>query len=134
MTATLRRAGLLGIRLASALLLDGGIVAAAPAASPIHLVHDFFPGEFEGGPAAVLGTFPQVSDGGVGAHLGSVLGDTLFFGVDAPQGETPEKVWLTEGTAASTRPLPDPLSSLTAAAFFTAGDRRYFTACEAEHG
>ena len=27
-----------------------------------------------------------------------------------------------------------PLSSLTAAAFFTAGDRRYFTACEAEHG
>jgi ELWxxDGT repeat protein len=84
--------------------------------------------------ASLLGTFGQVSDGVVGASLGSVLGDTLFFGVRDPQGETPEKVWLTEGTAASTRPLPDPLSSLTAAAFFTAGERRYFTACEAEHG
>jgi ELWxxDGT repeat protein len=84
--------------------------------------------------ASLLGTFPQVSDGGVGANLGRVLGDTLFFGVDAPQGETPEKVWLTEGTAASTRPLPDPLSSLTAASFFSLGDRRYFAACEAEHG
>jgi ELWxxDGT repeat protein len=84
--------------------------------------------------ASLLGTFPRLSGGGVGASLGSVLGDTLFFGVDAPQGETPEKVWLTEGTAASTRPLPDPLSSLTAAAFFTLGDRRYFAACEAEHG
>ena len=84
--------------------------------------------------ASLLGTFPRVSDGGVGANLGSVLGDTLFFGVGDPQGETPEKVWLTEGTAASTRPLPDPLSSLTAAAFFTLGDRRYFAACEAEHG
>ena len=84
--------------------------------------------------ASLLGTFPRLGAGGVGASLGSVLGDTLFFGVDAPQGETPEKVWLTEGTAASTRPLPDPLSSLTAAAFFTAGDRRYFAACEAGHG
>ncbi len=84
--------------------------------------------------ASLLGTFPQVSDGVVGANLGSVLGDTLFFGVKDPHGEVPEKVWLTEGTAASTRPLPDPLSSLTAMAFFTAGDRRYFTACEAEHG
>ncbi|MEO6195594.1 MAG: hypothetical protein ABIS20_21440 [Thermoanaerobaculia bacterium] len=84
--------------------------------------------------ASLLGTFGQVSAGGVGANLGSVLGDTLFFGVNDPHGETPEKVWLTEGTAASTRPLPDPLSSLTAAAFFTAGGRRYFTACEAEHG
>jgi ELWxxDGT repeat protein len=84
--------------------------------------------------ASLLGTFPQVSSGAVGANLGSVLGDTLFFGVNDPQGQTPEKVWLTEGTAASTRPLPDPLSSLTAASFFTLGDRRYFAACEAEHG
>ncbi len=84
--------------------------------------------------ASLLGTFSQVGDGGVGASLGSVLGDTLFFGEEDPHGEKPEKVWLTEGTAASTRPLPDPLSGLTAAAFVTAGDRRYFTACEAEHG
>ncbi|HTG36487.1 MAG TPA: hypothetical protein VLB76_26515 [Thermoanaerobaculia bacterium] len=84
--------------------------------------------------ASLLGTFPRVSDGGVGANLGSVLGDTLFFGVDNPQGQAPEKVWLTEGTAASTRPLPDPLSSLTAASFFTLGDRRYFAACETGHG
>jgi ELWxxDGT repeat protein len=84
--------------------------------------------------ATLLGTFGQVSDGGVGANLGSVLEDTLFFAVRDPQGQAPEKVWLTEGTAASTRPLPDPLSSLTAAAFFTAGDRRYFAACEAGHG
>jgi ELWxxDGT repeat protein len=84
--------------------------------------------------ASLLGTFSQVGDGGVGASLGSVLGDTLFFGEEDPHGEKPEKVWLTEGTAASTHPLPDPLTGLTAAAFVTAGDRRYFNACEAEHG
>jgi ELWxxDGT repeat protein len=84
--------------------------------------------------ASLLGTFPQVSGGGVGANLGSVLGDTLFFDVQNPYGQTPDKTWLTEGTAASTHPLPDPLSSLPAASFFTAGDRRYFAACEAGHG
>ena len=40
-----------------------------------------------------------MGDGVVGARLGSVLGDTLFFGVSDPQGEVAEKAWLTEGTA-----------------------------------
>ncbi len=85
--------------------------------------------------ASALGTFGQVSSGGTGADLGTVLGDTLWFGVTDPQDpQGIETVWLTEGTAVSTRKLPDPLSGLTAAAFHVAGDRRYFTACEPDHG
>jgi ELWxxDGT repeat protein len=85
--------------------------------------------------ASPLGTFGRLDTGGTGANLGRVLGDTLFFGdTDAQDPLGIEKVWLTEGTAASTRRLPAPLAALTTAAFFTAGDRRYFTACEAEHG
>ena len=85
--------------------------------------------------ATRLGTFGQVSSGAVGASLGSVVGDTLFFGVTDPQDpQAVETVWRTSGTAASTHALPAPLASLTAAAFVTGGDRRYFTACEAAHG
>jgi ELWxxDGT repeat protein len=85
--------------------------------------------------ATSLGTFGEVSSGDVGAILGSVLGDTLFFDVSDPQDpQGVVTVWSTDGTAASTHPLPAPLASLTAEAFFTAGDRRYFKACEAEHG
>jgi ELWxxDGT repeat protein len=82
--------------------------------------------------ASLLGTFPRVDSGIVGATAGSVLADTLFFRVTDPRGV--ETVWLTEGTAASTRPLPGPLSSLEKGDFFTSGGRRYFAACEAEHG
>ncbi len=85
--------------------------------------------------ASLLGTFGEVDTGATGASLGSVLGDTLFFAATDPQApQAGEKVWLTEGTAASTRRLPAPLGDLTSSAFFTVGDRRYFTACEAEHG
>ena len=90
MTATLRRAGLLGIGLASALFLGGGIgiVAAAPA-SPVHLVHDFFPGEFAGDRP-----LPQLTR----------LGETLFF--VAAEYETGQAVWRTDGTAAGSRRVP----------------------------
>jgi ELWxxDGT repeat protein len=85
--------------------------------------------------ASLLGTFDLLDTGATGANLGSVVGDTLFFGVADPQDPRGiETVWLTEGTAASTRRPPAPLADLTAAAFSTVGDRRYFTACEAEHG
>jgi len=82
--------------------------------------------------ASLLGTFRRVDSGIVGATAGSVLDDTLFFRVTDPRGV--ETVWLTEGTAASTRPLQGALSSLEKGDFFTAAGRRYFAACEAEHG
>jgi ELWxxDGT repeat protein len=69
---------------------------------------------------------------GVGAPLGSLLGNALFFKVLDDQ--VVEHWWVTEGTPSSTHPLPEPLASNTAAQFVTAGDRRYFTACEPEHG
>jgi ELWxxDGT repeat protein len=69
---------------------------------------------------------------GAGAPVGSLLGNALFFKVLDDQ--VVEHWWVTEGTPASTHPLPEPLASNTAAQFVTAGDRRYFTACEPEHG
>jgi ELWxxDGT repeat protein len=85
--------------------------------------------------ASPLGTFGQLDSGGVGATLGTLVGDTLFFGVTDPQDpEAIETVWRTEGTQGSTRKLPARLSSLASASFHTAGDRRYFTFCDAAHG
>jgi ELWxxDGT repeat protein len=85
--------------------------------------------------ASPLGTFGWIDTGATGASLGSLLGDTLFFAATDPQNpQAGKKVWLTEGTAASTRRPPAPLADLRDTAFFTLGDRRYFTACEAEHG
>ncbi|HTG36488.1 MAG TPA: hypothetical protein VLB76_26520 [Thermoanaerobaculia bacterium] len=91
MAATLRRAGLLGIGLASALLLNWGsvIAGAAAPASPVHLVHDFFPGEFEGGRP-----LPQLTR----------LGETLFFIAAEP--ETGQTLWRTDGTPAGSRRVP----------------------------
>ena len=77
MAATLRRAALLGIGLASALLLG---------ASPVHLVHDFSPGEFTGDRP-----LPQLTR----------LGETLFFVAAEP--ETGSTLWRTDGTAAGSR-------------------------------
>jgi ELWxxDGT repeat protein len=85
--------------------------------------------------ASPLGTFGQLDSGAVGAILGTLVGDTLFFGVTDPQDPLAiETVWRTEGTQGSTRKLPAPLSSLTSASFHTAGERRYFTFCDAAHG
>lgn|GEM_PF-5217452 len=85
--------------------------------------------------ASPVGTFGVLDTGGAGANLGSVMGDTLFFRATDPQDpQAIERVWLTEGTAASTRRLPALLADLTWATFSSVGDRRYFTACEAGHG
>src|SRR6476661_1124958 len=90
MAAIQRRAGLLGIGLASALLLGWGIVIAAAAAAspagPVHLVHDFSPGEFEGDRP-----LPQLTR----------LGETLFFVAAEP--ETGSTLWRTDGTVAGSR-------------------------------
>jgi ELWxxDGT repeat protein len=82
--------------------------------------------------ATQLGSFHQVAGGGVSTILGSVLKNTLFF--LATDDQDVERWWVTEGTQASTHPLPALLASNTDADFFTAGDRRYFSACEPEHG
>jgi ELWxxDGT repeat protein len=81
--------------------------------------------------ATLLGTFHQVAEG-IGNPLGGVLSNALFFRVSDPQGVV--RWWVTEGTPESTHQLPDPLASDQEAEFFTAGDRRYFSACEADHG
>jgi len=55
----------------------------------VHLVHDFFQGEFEADPAQ-----PQITK----------LGNTLFFvGADLESGHS---VWRTDGTAAGTHRVP----------------------------
>jgi ELWxxDGT repeat protein len=82
--------------------------------------------------ATLLGTFPSVSQGFVNGELGQTLDGALLFGVFGPRGN--ESVWVTTGTAASTHRLGDLLAGLTEEDFFTVGGRRYFAACEAEHG
>jgi ELWxxDGT repeat protein len=81
--------------------------------------------------ASLLGRFADVGGTSIGMSFGSVVDDTLFFDVFNPGGV--HRLWLTEGTAATTRQLTGPLAGLTGD-FFTAGERRYFTGCEAEHG
>jgi ELWxxDGT repeat protein len=73
------------------LFLVQGSVGAAPGepAGPVQLVHDFFPGEFEGN-----GPLPQFTR----------LGRTLFFVAD--DRETGQGVWRTDGTAAGTQQVP----------------------------
>jgi ELWxxDGT repeat protein len=83
--------------------------------------------------ATVLSTAARFAGGVAGTPLGSLIGNTLFF-KKTGEDQSPEQWWVTEGTPASTHPLPEPLASDTAAQFMTAGDRRYFTACEPEHG
>jgi ELWxxDGT repeat protein len=82
--------------------------------------------------ATELVTFQRVGGGGVSSPLGSVLGNTLVFQVFDPRGVG--RWWVTEGTPESTHSLPDPLASDQDVEFFTAGNRRYFSACEADHG
>jgi ELWxxDGT repeat protein len=90
------RRGLAGLGFAVLLLLggvrateSGGPGAAAVAPGPAHLVHDFFPGDFEG-----ERPLPQLT------RLGSVL---FFLGDDRETGTT---VWRTDGTAGGTHPVP----------------------------
>ncbi len=79
------------------LLLLGGVRAtesgpsgaAAVAPGPARLVHDFFPGEFDGDK-----TLPQLTR----------LGGVLFF--VASDRDTGTNVWRTDGTVASTRRVP----------------------------
>src|SRR5205085_2835524 len=82
--------------------------------------------------ASPLGTFNQVGSGFTGRPFGSMVGDTLLFGVTDPKGR--ETVWVSEGTAASTRRLEGLPPGLTADSFIPVGDRRYFKACDAGHG
>jgi ELWxxDGT repeat protein len=79
-----------------------------------------------------LGTFRQITLGS-GFPLGNVVDDTLvFFATDYDW----RNAWRrTEGTPASTTvPLPEPLASNLGAEFVTLGDRRYFSACDVDHG
>jgi ELWxxDGT repeat protein len=80
----------------------------------------------------LLASSRRIGGGSVGTPLGSLLGNALFFKMMNEQGV--EHWWVTDGTPSSTHPLPDLLAGNTAARFVTAGDRRYFTACEPEHG
>jgi ELWxxDGT repeat protein len=81
--------------------------------------------------AAKIATFPTVGAGFPGVPLGSLVEDTLFFEARNPGGV--QRGWRTEGTAASTVRLPDFLAT-AGQGFVTAGDHRYFTACEGAHG
>lgn len=87
------------------------------------------PGTLE---ASLLATSPWIAGGYVGQPLGSIQGNTLFF--QAADENDVTRWWVTEGTPQGTHPLPEPLASNTTAEFFTAGDRRYFAACDPEHG
>lgn len=80
---------------------------------------------------SLLGTFSQVQ-GYIGNPLGNLLGDTLLFPATDAQGIW--HWWVTEGTAASTRLVPDPLGSDMALEFVSAGECRYFSACDTDHG
>ncbi len=82
--------------------------------------------------ASLLGTFGRVADGHVEAALGSVLGNALFF--RAADERNVERWWVTEGTPESTHPVPGLRIRNRVWDFFTAGNRRYFTSCDAEHG
>jgi ELWxxDGT repeat protein len=82
--------------------------------------------------ASLLGTFRQVGGGSVELPLGSVLGNTLFF--QTVDDQNVERWQVTEGTPGSTHPVPGLSVSNPVAEFFTAGNRRYFTSCEDEHG
>lgn len=80
--------------------------------------------------ASPLGTFRRVAYGNVGGPLGSVLDNTLFF--RAVDDRNVERWWVTEGTPGSTHPVPG--LRVRNWDFFTAGNRRYFTSCDDEHG
>jgi ELWxxDGT repeat protein len=83
--------------------------------------------------ASPLGTFNQVGSGFTGRPFGDPIGDALLFGVtDFHTGN--ETIWVSEGTAAGTRRLEGMPPGVNSDSFFPVGDRRYFTACEAEHG
>ena len=82
--------------------------------------------------ATRIAAFPSVGPGGPGGSLGELLGDTLFLQMTNPGGVV--RWWRTEGTPESTVRLPDFLAINIQNDFVTAGDRRYFTACEGPHG
>jgi ELWxxDGT repeat protein len=81
--------------------------------------------------ATRLGAFRQITLG-LGFPLGHVVDDTLVFfatGLDW------RNAWRrTEGTPESTVPLAEPLASNLGAEFVILGDRRYFSACDVDHG
>lgn len=80
-----------------------------------------------------IGTFRQIAQT-IGDPFGSALGEALFFSTTDEEGDP--HWWVTEGTPESTHPLPEPLASNIPwmEEFFNAGDRRWFTACDSEHG
>ena len=81
--------------------------------------------------ATRLGTFYQITFGS-GFPLGTLVDDTLVFFASDLDGRS---AWRrTEGTPESTVPLPEPLASNLGTDFVTLGDRRYFPACDLDHG
>ncbi len=79
-----------------------------------------------------LGSFSWIFPGTPGDSLGSVVDNTLVFYAWDLAGNG---AWRrTEGTPASTVPLPETLATHSEFGFFAAGDRRYFPACDTEHG
>ncbi len=78
-----------------------------------------------------LGAFSSLYPGYPGAPLGPLVGDTLFF---FTEDSTRSTWWRTEGTHGSTVPLPEPLASQPVPDFVSFGDRRYFPACDVDHG
>lgn len=80
----------------------------------------------------LLASSRKIGGGSVGTSLGSLLGNALLFTV--MDEDFVEHWWVTEGTPSSTHPLPIPLGDNPAAQFVIAGDRRYFSACDPDHG
>lgn len=78
-----------------------------------------------------LGAFSSLYPSYPGAPLGNLVGDTLFFFTEDSAGSA---WWRSEGTPGSTIRLPELLASQPIPAFVTLGDRRYFPACDVEHG
>lgn len=78
-----------------------------------------------------LAAFSSLYPGIPGGPLGPLVGDTLFIFTEDSARST---WWRTEGTPESTRPLPEPLASQPVPDFVTFGDRRYFPACDVDHG
>ncbi len=79
----------------------------------------------------LLASGKRIGGGIVAAPLGSLLGNALLF--RRLDDDSIGHWWVTEGTPSSTHPLTDPVAD-SATAFVTAGTRRYFVACEPEHG
>jgi ELWxxDGT repeat protein len=82
--------------------------------------------------ATPLGTFHSLNGYPPGIPSGTVLDDALLFQVTDESGLS--RLWVTEGTPSSTHPVAGNPVTDRVAGFVTAGGRRYFTGCDAEHG